>query len=1715
MKMKKRIPHIFNALTLFLLFASLPVLAQNNLLPTSVSNFNIGTVGNGHSGNNLSNAGVTTNYSYVSSENGLLADGATQCYAVGTNARYYAAHNNGFFDIGMFNMGDHTTGTGNYMIVNGSTNQGKKVWEYTVQNISPGVIYQFKAYVTCLFMTPYGTSPTNNYLPKLQLKINDQNVGPENTIQWTNGGQWVSWTQEWTAGDNVTSAKITIIDNCTNDNGNDFGLDDIVFKMKDGYSLTAYNFTVSNCGEISQIVLQQPDHYSMTCPPDGNSAPPMQVRIRKNSNHEWGTSVPLTNHGGSAYVEGNTIYYTPGDYGQDQLDYQILRFGLESHKTITFNVGNVPTNCTPQGLPANNLLCISDVPSFNPSATWEANGSNITSGWLFKKIGMTDEWQESNTFLPYVTQWGGGVGEYSIRFFAQNSCTGNDYVYSEPYNFTICDVPEWYTAPTSTTICTGSAEPTVSINWNSNTGVGTWQYKRGNDDWTDFGCSWDDFDLLPGDQLRYRVTYNGCSGNPLISPQPPINVVSGPEFIPNSVPNSWVAVGYCPNSQVTLPSIQASWYEDYGMSVTPHWYYVIANPSGSPEYQQINSNTIVLNNGSVSVTPGLLNTECGPLPTTYSPAFDLIVWDEPTIEGLENMPDSLGPVCSGTTLSSILPALSPGGHYLDNGFGWEISSGQSQTGFSSNLPTQLSLGDNGRWLRYHVQKDCTAHNDVFSDPIRVWVGAAPTLNTTQVNLGTVCARTLVSSLVDVHVTDWNLFHDDDSFERWEVLLNGTWTEFTQFESLHDGCQVRYHAHNECGDAIVEAGVIHVTEGPSFNNSGEPLGFTPYCCDGRILPFPETFPSYVSNDINVDSLYWVYNDGTGYQYLPAQQVVNEDWNGYLLNCALISDCGGEIYYPTPDTLIVKGNPEVEISMSGNNTFCVDTPIALNVEIDWHRCTPDTQASSWQYTSDQLNYFDFDPNVGIPDAGDFDIYYHAVANECDFEKFSNPLSVNVKDTPAIENPELPFVLERFCEGDTLQLSDLNVTGYVESSGWIISEDSDPYGEYSEVPDGYVLTHDADDGRYIKYYAMGCNTLVYFPDFPLEIHVDGKPWREYSIADRICRGQHLSYQPINANDYPVTDSDWRIGSTNGESFNPDEYTFDEEGDYLIFYSVGNECGWSEYEGPLHLSVTAGPEFDNSTLPNGTQYVCEGTRVDEFLQQSGIAEPSLVDPNIYSEPLGWYIKINSDYIHIESSSVLMESYHGAELCYAVRGDCSDVPVYSRGILLHVYGRPEVTQMQTDWEFCDGDPVQLSDPEIDFHHGEDHVQGYWQMQSPDGSWGNLPTTWGADHNGMQIRYHLEHTVCSDLGNDSGDITISVFSAPIINDADLPTENLITICFGSPLGIDEPDVQPVQNVSGWQVSANGTDWSTMLEGHTFNPNYVDDFFNGKYLRYHAESTRCPELEDNSMVYTIQLISSPTINDAAWPNLVQYCSGGSLGIEVPSGLPGEWQVSANGTDWGTVLEGYVFDENNIDDYFDAKFVRYYVHSSCGDAESKVITLRLMAAINMPIIGETQVAMMNSFWTGIYDYHIDSANLVQPVEWSLEGADWPLQPLGLARCLVYVNSIGTAVLHARFENELCSNEVDVLLPINATHFGVEDNNAMEVTVYPNPTRNTVTIEAEGIERIRLTNMMGQVLEMREYGGLDSVILNLDGYMPSVYLLEVKTVNGVVKKRLILYR
>ena len=190
-----------------------------------------------------------------------------------------------------------------------------------------------------------------------------------------------------------------------------------------------------------------------------------------------------------------------------------------------------------------------------------------------------------------------------------------------------------------------------------------------------------------------------------------------------------------------------------------------------------------------------------------------------------------------------------------------------------------------------------------------------------------------------------------------------------------------------------------------------------------------------------------------------------------------------------------------------------------------------------------------------------------------------------------------------------------------------------------------------------------------------------------------------------------------------------------------------------------------------------------------------------------------------------------------------------------------------------------------------------------------------------------------------------------------------------------------------------------------------------------------------------------------------------------------------------------------------------HAGC-DSIVQVIRLDIKDSEAIGVItGNPSVFVASNLVNGIYRYEINPDDVQGDIVWSLSNSDWQIVETQDNYCRVFVGTPGTATLTANFSAPECG-EIERDFVINAGFFGVGDQ-TIEVNVFPNPTQGTVTVEAEGIECLRLTNMMGQVLEKRGYDRSDRVILDLDGYAPSIYLLEIKTVNGVVKKRLVLCR
>lgn len=200
-------------------------------------NSNINLVANGDF--EQGNTGFTSAYTLGTnsgySQWGTLGNEGT--YMVGNNANTYHTNFQGAHD--------HTSGSGKYMIVNGSTNPGTVVWSQTI-NVTPNTDYAFSTWVTTVANDPWA---------QLQFRINNQQIGPIFSAPSTYGqnNTWLNFYQIWNSGNN-TQAAISIINQNTGGGGNDFGMDDISFVR------------LTNCGITDTIqVLIRRDIDTMIC----------------------------------------------------------------------------------------------------------------------------------------------------------------------------------------------------------------------------------------------------------------------------------------------------------------------------------------------------------------------------------------------------------------------------------------------------------------------------------------------------------------------------------------------------------------------------------------------------------------------------------------------------------------------------------------------------------------------------------------------------------------------------------------------------------------------------------------------------------------------------------------------------------------------------------------------------------------------------------------------------------------------------------------------------------------------------------------------------------------------------------------------------------------------------------------------------------------------------------------------------------------------------------------------------------------------------------------------------------------------------------------------------------------------------------------------------------------------------------------------------------
>lgn len=149
------------------------------------------------------NKGFTSEYTY--SEADLLLEA------------YYSVTDDAANVHNEFTGKDHTTGDGNFMVINGAAKPNTSVWCQMVK-VKPNTTYIFSTWITSVFY--WGPAV-------LQFSINGKNL--DTTFNAPNEvGKWQQFYTTWFSGTD-TVAQICIVNQNTEVFGNDFALDDISF----------------------------------------------------------------------------------------------------------------------------------------------------------------------------------------------------------------------------------------------------------------------------------------------------------------------------------------------------------------------------------------------------------------------------------------------------------------------------------------------------------------------------------------------------------------------------------------------------------------------------------------------------------------------------------------------------------------------------------------------------------------------------------------------------------------------------------------------------------------------------------------------------------------------------------------------------------------------------------------------------------------------------------------------------------------------------------------------------------------------------------------------------------------------------------------------------------------------------------------------------------------------------------------------------------------------------------------------------------------------------------------------------------------------------------------------------------------------------------------------------------------------------------------------
>lgn len=1270
--------------------------------------------------------------------------------------------------------------------------------------------------------------------------------------------------------------------------------------------------------------------------------------------------------------------------------------------------------------------------------------------------------------------------KYRVGFTAQG-------IYDEAWVFIQAGQPPTVgniTAPPA--ICAGgslgidvpSVNPSGTGQWQkSTTQNGTYQAF----DPTDIPLS------MNGNWVRYSAT-NDCGEGHSNAVQ--ITVTNGPSFTGQTPTVQPICAGQSLN--LTPPA-----YNSNGSQVSnPGW---VASSTENGDYTAFSLTNIPATYNGWYIRYKIEGS-CG---TVYSqPARQLTVNVAPSNVGTLVAPEA---ICAGDDLEVTAPTFDGTGTGA-----WEICQTQNGTYQPFNI-NNVPATYNNWYLHYKVSNDC---GNALSNTVQIHVNDAPTV-ATPATPSAICAggsfNLTTPTIQNNGATITN--------QGWQIAAtqNGQYNAFnnSNITYSYNGYWLRYFAENDCGETYSTSVQVTVNDIPEVGNITAPAGI----CAGE------------SFNLTEPQVQWRHtNQGTGsWEIAPTSSgdftaLTNNNipfsYNGYYIRYKAVNGCGTSYstnvvqvtVYSTEDTFeeitacdtyVWNG---VTCNQTGDYTAQVQNSNGCTITAHLHFILSDAYTETQTFTS----------CVSFTWPVNGQTYYSTQTDTYTVES-GNPLvcdSIFTLDLTINNAPEITGSISAptsVCSGNPINL----VAPQYEMNH---VEGGDAHWEYATSANGPFTSFDPSAntlgyGTYYLRYAV-INSCDEAYSNVVSFDVDAIPEAQMQLSWlQVCEGNALDLPDANViwNNHNEGDrlAQWQMSPTQNGTYaaiDPTMLMQMSHNGYWLRFIAQTTCG-TDIVGPVQITVLSA---ENEYLEPETACDFYQLPSGEVITESQVVEYEVFEPcfHIVYQP----VEIShSDYVVEPITSCHEEfEWHGRTFYH------SDQMQYAWDTLTNANHCDSIVELNLSF-----------DEYSSYTHTRTACDSYvWEMK-PNITYTEstrdsifVPAV-GPDD--CDTWYYLELTVGHNSVNDGGVMTecsgfvwhgVPYYADAVVYDT---LQTPVTHC--DSIIAYQLNIIPTVETDTSIVSCQPIMW----QGH-----YCED--EGEYQHVFQSLQGCDSIVtmhfslSDEIFYQFDTIScSPFTwyeyecfsDDTTYTHTFQTPAGcdSTVMMHVNLNTPVNNVRFQNACD-SITIDGVFYGIPEGESTHTYRIVVDTLVGPNGCDSVLIVNLMLRASQSIgQISGNSHVYVATNFFSGIYRYEIDTTDIVGSISWSLSNPDWQVVDQDEVSCQIFVPTAGSGELIAHFTGGC--GEMEHSFMIYAGFYGVGDHDAIEANVYPNPTKGTVTVEAEGIESIRLTDMMGQVLNWREYDHSNTVILNLNGYAPSVYLLEIKTTEGMVKRRVVVSR